>query len=68
MSAVDTIEFTFDYPFGVAPDFPLPIVLLGVTYATDGSSGTIQVQVNGPAIEVNLFYNGSEYDKVFLVR
>jgi len=46
----------------------LPIVLLGVTYATDGSSDTIQVQVNGPAIDVNLFYNGSEYDNVFLVK
>lgn len=57
LSASDTITFS-----GTS------ITLASVVYAADGSLCTLTVNGVSPAADANVFYNGSEYDAVFLVR
>ena len=68
VGTVTVVGVNLRLPVWRCSGFPFADRAVGGEVWHDGSSGTIEVHVNGPAIEVNLFYNGSEYDKVFLVR
>lgn len=49
--------------------FSLPsVTLASAVFAGDGTSCALTVNGVSPRADVDLFYNGSEYDKVFLVR
>jgi hypothetical protein len=57
LSAADTITFS-----------SASVTLASAVFAGDGTSCTLTVNGVLPRTDVDLFYNGSEYDKVFLVR
>lgn len=57
LSASDTIVFSL-----------AAVTVASAVYASDGSLCTLTVNGVGPAGDVNVFYNGSEYDAVFQVR